>query len=137
MKCSRGPVSVVLVVLLVAVGVRCRECARQNLDSIMLGSPRQYLLAALSAVATALLLGWMPGALLWLGIIYGYVGLIEGLIERFHREMGPARVVATGGLAEVIAGETSLVEIVDPMLTLEGLRLIYEMNAVVATRATG
>src|SRR5205809_3343408 len=55
------------------VGVRCRECARQNLDAIMRGSPRQYLLGALGAVATALLLGCMPYALPWLGIIYGYV----------------------------------------------------------------
>ncbi|HLZ09470.1 MAG TPA: type III pantothenate kinase, partial [Chloroflexota bacterium] len=62
------------------------------------------------------------------GLIYGYVGLIEGLINRFHAEMGPAKVIATGGLAEVIAGETKLVDTIDPMLTLEGLRLIYDMN---------
>jgi type III pantothenate kinase len=62
------------------------------------------------------------------GLIFGYVGLIEGLINRFHAEMGPAKVIATGGLAEVIAGETNLVDTIDPMLTLEGLRLIYDLN---------
>lgn len=62
------------------------------------------------------------------GLVFGYIGLIEGLINRFHAEMGPARVIATGGLAQVIAGETKLVEIIDPMLTLEGLRLIYDLN---------
>ena len=49
--------------------------------------------------------------------------------------MGPARVIATGGLAEVIAGETRLVEIIDPMLTLEGLRLIYDLNRPVLASA--
>ncbi len=65
------------------------------------------------------------------GIIFGYVGLIEGLIARFRQEMvdmGPAKVIATGGLADVIASQTTMVDIIDPMLTLEGLRLIYEMN---------
>ncbi|MCL5960412.1 MAG: type III pantothenate kinase [Chloroflexi bacterium] len=62
------------------------------------------------------------------GILYGYVGLVEGLISRFEQEMGRARVVATGGLAEVIAKETSTIEVVNQRLTLEGLRLIYELN---------
>jgi len=62
------------------------------------------------------------------GIIFGYVGLIEGLIARFRQEMGPARVIATGGLAEIVAKETSVIELVDQGLTLEGLRLIFEMN---------
>lgn len=62
------------------------------------------------------------------GIMLGYVGLVEGLIARFRHEMGPAKVVATGGLAGVIASQTSMVDVVDPMLTLEGLRLIYDLN---------
>ncbi len=62
------------------------------------------------------------------GILFGYVGLVEGLITRFHQELGPSRVVATGGLAEIIARETKMIEVVDPRLTLEGLRLIYELN---------
>ena len=66
------------------------------------------------------------------GLIFGYVGLIEGLIARFHAEMGPAKVIATGGLAEIIASQTPAVEIINPLLTLEGLRLIYDLNRVAA-----
>ncbi|MBI4301823.1 MAG: type III pantothenate kinase [Chloroflexi bacterium] len=63
------------------------------------------------------------------GIIYGYVGLVEGLVARFQKEMGGGvRVVATGGLAEVIAREIPVIEIVNPNLTLEGLRFIHELN---------
>jgi type III pantothenate kinase len=63
------------------------------------------------------------------GLILGYVGLIEGLVARIRAELGgQANVIATGGLAPVLAQETSVIEVVDPMLTLEGLRLIYELN---------
>ena len=63
------------------------------------------------------------------GIIFGYVGLVEGLVARFKREMGgTARVIATGGLAEMIAEETQVIEVVDQDLTLIGLKMIYEMN---------
>lgn len=64
------------------------------------------------------------------GLILGYAGLVEGLVRRIHAELGaPCPVVATGGLAEVIASETDAISAVEPYLTLEGLRLIYEMNA--------
>ncbi len=63
------------------------------------------------------------------GILFGYVGLTEGLIARFHDELGPAKVIATGGLANLIAAETKKIDLVDPYLTLDGLRLIYELNA--------
>ena len=63
------------------------------------------------------------------GIMFGYVGLIEGLVARIRRELGgKARVVATGGLSRVIAKETQVVDIVNPHLTLIGLRLVHEMN---------
>ena len=62
------------------------------------------------------------------GIVFGYVGLIEGLVSRFVRELGPSRVIATGGLAEVIARETPMIELVDANLTLDGIRMIYELN---------
>lgn len=63
------------------------------------------------------------------GFIFGYVGLIEGLVARFQQEMGGgAKVVATGGLADIIVKETSVIDLVNPDLTLEGLRMIYEMN---------
>jgi type III pantothenate kinase len=63
------------------------------------------------------------------GIIFGYVGLVEGIIERFKAELGGGRVIGTGGWAERIAEETKAVEVVAPDLTMEGLRLIYDMNA--------
>ncbi len=73
-------------------------------------------------------IGRNTGASVQAGLIYGYVGLIEGLIARFRQEMGPARVIATGGLSSIIANETSAIDVINPLLTLEGLHLIYEMN---------
>jgi len=63
------------------------------------------------------------------GIIFGYVGLIEGIVARIQRELGEkAIVVATGGYAELIAKETAVISTVNPDLTLIGLRLVYLMN---------
>jgi type III pantothenate kinase len=63
------------------------------------------------------------------GLLYGYVGLVEGMVARFKTELGDeTRVVGTGGLAEVIARETAVIDVVDPWLTLHGLRLVYELN---------
>jgi len=68
-------------------------------------------------------------AALQAGIFFGYVGLVEGLVARFRKELGEdTKVIATGGLAEVVAKETQVIQHVDPWLTLDGLRLIYEMN---------
>jgi len=64
------------------------------------------------------------------GILYGYAGLIEGLIKRIREQMAPEtpKVIATGGMAGLIAPYTESIETVEPMLTLEGLRLLYERN---------
>jgi type III pantothenate kinase len=63
------------------------------------------------------------------GIIFGYVGLVEGLVARFKAELGGnPKVIGTGGWAKQIAAETDCIDIVDNDLTLTGLRLIYEMN---------
>ena len=63
------------------------------------------------------------------GVFYGFVGQVEGIVSRMRRELDmSARVVATGGLAVVIAPATKTIDVVEPMLTLEGLGIIYERN---------
>ena len=61
------------------------------------------------------------------GLYYGYVGLVDGILQRMIDELGGApRVIATGGLAALIAKGSGFIETVDETLTLEGLRLVYE-----------
>lgn len=61
------------------------------------------------------------------GLFFGYVSLVEGLVKRIKGELqGNPKIIATGGLADLIAHETSIIEHVEPFLTLEGLRLVYE-----------
>ena len=65
------------------------------------------------------------------GLLFGYVGLVEGMVERFRVELGPEmKVIATGGLAEVVARETDVIDIIAPWLTLDGLRIVWEMNSI-------
>lgn len=63
------------------------------------------------------------------GLLYGYIGQVEGMVARISAEMGEApKVVATGGLAAVLAPETDSIDEYAPHLTLEGLRILYGMN---------
>jgi type III pantothenate kinase len=63
------------------------------------------------------------------GILFGYVALVEGMVGRFRQELGDdMKVIGTGGLATLIARETDMFDAVDPWLTMEGLRIIYELN---------
>ncbi len=63
------------------------------------------------------------------GLIFGYVGLVEGMVARFKAELGTdTRVIGTGGLVDLIAAETEAIEILAPWLTLDGLRIIWDLN---------
>ena len=63
------------------------------------------------------------------GLLFGYVSMVEGMVARFRSELGSdMKVVATGGLAEVIAKETEVIDVIAPWLTLDGLRIIWELN---------
>ena len=63
------------------------------------------------------------------GIIYGYVGLVEGIVRRLKKEFkSTPKIIATGGLSKLIAKETDMVDVVDEYLTLDGLRILYEKN---------
>ncbi|HEU4345812.1 MAG TPA: type III pantothenate kinase [Candidatus Binatia bacterium] len=64
------------------------------------------------------------------GVFFGYVGLVDGIVRRIQREnRAQAKVVATGGLAPLIASECSAIHDVDEFLTLDGLRIVYERNS--------
>lgn len=63
------------------------------------------------------------------GLLFGYVAMVEGMVARFRRELGSEmKVIATGGLAETIARETNVIEVIAPWLTLEGMRILWELN---------
>jgi type III pantothenate kinase len=63
------------------------------------------------------------------GLLFGYVSMVEGMVARFRVELGgDMKVIATGGLAETIAKETEVVDIIAPWLTLDGLRILWDLN---------
>jgi type III pantothenate kinase len=64
------------------------------------------------------------------GLVYGFAGQVDGIVERIREELGvAAQTVATGGLADLIAAHARTLDRVDPHLTLEGLRLVWARNA--------
>jgi type III pantothenate kinase len=75
-------------------------------------------------------IGKNTAACMQAGLVYGYVALVEGLVARIAAELAGPRplVVATGGLAPLIGAETTIIDVLAPDLTLQGLRLLYELN---------
>jgi type III pantothenate kinase len=72
---------------------------------------------------------------LQIGLFYGHIGLVDGILERMIAELAPAaKCVATGGLARLIASESKYIFEVNDTLTLEGLRIIYERNLAAGSR---
>jgi type III pantothenate kinase len=63
------------------------------------------------------------------GLLYGYVGLVDGMVARFRAELGPEmKTIGTGSFVEMIAKETRSIDIVEPWLALQGLKIIYDLN---------
>jgi type III pantothenate kinase len=63
------------------------------------------------------------------GLLYGYVGLVEGMVTRFRAELGTKmKTIGTGALVELIARETRSIDIIEPWLALQGLKIIYDLN---------
>ncbi len=69
------------------------------------------------------------------GLYFGYIGLVDGILERIAAELGTQpKVIATGGLARQIAADSRYIKEIDDMLTLDGLRILFERNRVARPR---
>jgi type III pantothenate kinase len=90
---------------------------------------RTSMLPRVEVVAPKRAIGTNTVAALQSGIVFGYIGLIEGIVTRIQQELGEkAKVIATGGYAKMFAKEVKIIDEVNPWLTLIGLRVIYHMT---------
>jgi type III pantothenate kinase len=79
--------------------------------------------------APAAVIGKTTVGALQSGLVYGFAGQVDGIVDRIREELGAdARVVATGGLADLVSPHSRTIETVDPFLTLDGLRMVWELN---------
>lgn len=108
------------------VGVALAPGVRSGADALA-GLAAQLPRVPLASPSSAL--GRNTVAAMQAGVVLGHAGLVDGLIRRMRDELGPARTVATGIWADLVAPHCAEIEIVDPWLTLEGLRLISLRNA--------
>jgi type III pantothenate kinase len=92
---------------------------------------RTALLHRVKLMRPAKTIGTNTDAAMQSGIVFGYVGLVEGMVNRIQKELPEkARVIATGGYLDIIAKETNVIDIINPDLILIGLKMVYAMNKV-------
>jgi type III pantothenate kinase len=97
-----------------------------SLDALVSHTARLY---RVEPVTPATVIGRTTVAAIQSGLLWGFVSQVEGMVRRMTAELGgSARVIATGGQAQLVSGLTDVIGTVDPLLTLEGLRLIYLQN---------
>ena len=101
---------------------------RGSLDSLVSGTaklPRVEIEAPKSVIATNTVTNMQAG------IVFGFVGLVEYIVKRIRKELGTDELVtvATGGFSETIARETRCINVIDKLLTLDGLKYLYDLNA--------
>ena len=97
-----------------------------SMDALFMRAAR---LTKVDFVEPPTVIGKTTAAALQAGLVYGFAGQVDGIVERMQRELGVrAPVVGTGGLADLIAPHTNSIERVDPYLTLEGLRIVWHRN---------
>jgi len=86
-------------------------------------------LVTIDYAAPATVIGRTTVSALQSGLVYGFAGQVDGIVGRIRGELGvDARVIATGGLADLVAPHSETIEQIDAFLTLEGLRLVWELN---------
>jgi type III pantothenate kinase len=97
-----------------------------SMDALFLRAAR---LTKVDFVEPGTVIGKTTESALQSGLVYGFAGQVDGIVGRIRGELGDtARAIATGGLADLIAPHSETIESVDPLLTLEGLRLVWELN---------
>ena len=98
-----------------------------SMDALFRNAARLY---RVEFIAPPRAIGQNTGHAMQSGIVFGFAGQTDAMVERFRLELGNhARVIATGGLAELIHRESRTIEVVDQLVTLEGLRLLFERHS--------